>query len=439
MPIHHTTEDYVLKDTYDQFQNSTTNSIISIVSQISILPTLSGENNFTNNQKISYSSSIDLNSKKLIFETAQILCDDSNVFGDLGKLIDERIIFEKVGRGGGTLKITRERDRSDPITGEYENTIQTKSVPFFVGNDNVAGFEVGILPDGELNNLEHMSMHITEPRWSRISNPGSSIITNFSDDSGIDLTQHASGNVLTLERLLQNNEVVPRMKELVVEGGVHIVSNFDGISKSTNTFQTTFRNPITIHANKHYMSFHTGGATMEPYNPVQENSFTVNCQSDFNNSARLQGVPIYTNQFYKTSSNIVANVINSVSGSIIDNTSTFTKQYPLTTGQSLVAGKNYKIRIKQNGASSQNGISDMDLTANWTIPANSTSQTISVQESLPVSSSYSMSLHGSPELYYEIGSNGVWKLYLAFSHINGSYNNDSIPLDIIFRQENWDE
>jgi hypothetical protein len=79
----------------------------------------------------------------------------------------------------------------------------------------------------------------------------------------------------------------------------------------------------------------------------------------------------------------------------------------------------------------------MDLTTRWTVPANNTSQSISVQESLPVCSSYSMSLHGTPELYYEIGNNGVWKLYLAFSHINGSYSNDVIQLNITFREEQW--
>ena len=51
---------------------------------------------------------------------------------------------------------------------------------------------------------------------------------------------------------------------------------------TSDNFITTFRNPITIHENKHRIGFGTGAPAMEEISPNVANSFTVNCESTFN-------------------------------------------------------------------------------------------------------------------------------------------------------------
>jgi hypothetical protein len=442
MPIKHNAGRAATNADVRELREGIQTEIQAIVGQLSNAVVTGADNTFTfaHDINVAFENSGDSTSRNLTFKTEFEEGDTNSP--DFEKLITTKIEIRKsdLDDDAGKLEIARKRDATDTDT-QQTTTTTSDTVPIKIG---LGSIEVGRIQDSELSGSVaeyHEGMLIEEPRWSRISNPGADLITPFLGDSGINLSGGTQmGSVLTLQRLLQNNEVISRFHAIVNEGGCHTVSSpavVNGVPRSTNTYQTTFRNPITIHEHTHHMSFGTGQAAMVS-NADSANAFTVNCESDFNNTTRLNDIPLYANQFFDTTHpGIVANVINSVTNPIIDNTTTFTKRYPNTASQSLTPGTNYKIRIKQSGASSQSGISDLDLTTRWTVPANNTSQSISVQESLPVCSSYSMSLHGTPELYYEIGNNGVWKLYLAFSHINGSYSNDSIPLEITFREENW--
>jgi hypothetical protein len=239
-----------------------------------------------------------INSGQLVFDTQTVDIGNNDV-------VNEDITVNKTGREGGSLMFTRQRTvtHTENAGGFSAITETSASGPLLElkptemvvphGRVRIADatdtFEVTrenetLMQLGDINipgsTDTRLGMKILESNYSRISNPGADG-TVFG--AGLNF-----GEVMTLDRLLNNNEVTSKFHALVVEGGLDRLENpvFVDVgggqmlpTHSSSTFSSTFKNPITTHEKQHRVGFSTGDAAMEPL--ATDNSVTVNCQSTF--------------------------------------------------------------------------------------------------------------------------------------------------------------
>ena len=148
-------------------------------------------------------------------------------------------------------------------------------------------FRVGRNSDPNEANILREGAKVYEPNMSAISNPHPTDGTLWNNDLSASKGEYR----LVSFNSLFSNFVVPKFKEILVNGGCHQIANFDGVSKSTDTFSTTFKNEITVSEFTHDLSFHTGEASMLA--TTTDNSFTCECPSFFNKNLTLgSGVDI---------------------------------------------------------------------------------------------------------------------------------------------------